>query len=165
MNEETAFRREDFVAILDSLGSPGGSIDDVDDDMLEAVVRNRLQLVVDTARIERALLNKSLPLEWRASLIVRLTDLENAKRAVANAAAGRPQVRGALTVRVPPEIALSHFLGIGGRTVMVRADDNGGLVLDLFAQEFRVLLEDRKYGLNWHEANAEAIQQLAAISR
>jgi hypothetical protein len=159
MNEEAELSRADLLELIDAIGGHGG-LDEITDDMLPAVFRNRLQLT-DPARIEKALA-RPLPVEYRAMLMHRKLDLETetARRAMA---VDRQTQRGGLTVRVPDHLGISHFVGQNGRTIMVRADESGHAVLDLFPAEFHVLLQDRVHGLDWQKVNEAAIHRLAEI--
>jgi hypothetical protein len=162
MDKELEFTRKDLLALLDDLGVADNAAHAADDAMLEAVVRNRLQLVVDVAKIDR-LLAKSLPIEWRAKLMARRGELENAARAVREAVTGRQPATGGLEVVVPPDVGISHLIGIGGRVCCSRLKDDGRLVFDLFPHELRSLLGDKKHGLLWERSNSEAIRQLGQM--
>ena len=162
INEVEELSRDDLIAILETLGGYDKStIKSADHDTVAAILKNRIALVADVARIESALL-KPLPLEWRAALMTRRIELENAARAVRDAAAGKQPPRGNLEINIPPNIGLTHYYGAGGRTVCARVAPHGGRVVDLFAGEFRNLLVDRQHGLSWQTCNPEALQLLGS---
>jgi hypothetical protein len=160
MNEVIEMTREGLLALAADLGNPGGQLDDVDDDLLMATIRNRLQLVCDVATIEKALM-RELPTEWRAALVTRRIDLENAKRAVADAMAGRPPRTGGLTVAIPDGMGISHFVAGDGRTVVARIE-NGRVVLDLFRSEYMALISGPN-GQAWQACNEAVTAQLANL--
>jgi len=156
--------RGNLLALLDDLGGSGESVTAADDQMLEMIVKNRLSLVVDMARIEAAL-TRPMPTEWRARLTERRIELDNAARAVRDAASGRQPPRGNLVINVPDGVGISHFYGNGGRLCCSRVADDGRLVLDLFMNEFRNLLASRQHGRAWETANPEALQRLGEVAR
>jgi hypothetical protein len=159
--------RDDLLALLADLGGYGSSNESLratDDETLVAIVRNRLNLVVDMARIEAALM-RSLPLDWRARLTMRRGELEQAAKAVRDAAAGRQPPKGNIVVVVPTSVGISHLYGAQGRIVCSRVADDGQLVLDLFMHEFKNLLADRRDGLAWHNSNPEAVRQMGELAR
>ena len=100
----------------------------------------------------------------RAKLMARRIELDNAARSVRDAAAGGQPARGNLVVNVPGEIGLSHFYGNKGRVVCARMIE-GVLVLDLFLNEFRTLLSDRRHGLAWQKANDEAVRYMGEMAQ
>jgi hypothetical protein len=97
----------------------------------------------------------------RANLMARRITLDQDIRAAA--ANSRPQPRGNLVVNVPDGSGISHFYGTGGRLCQTRITDDGRVVLDLFMAEFRNLLASRQHGLDWQNANPDAIALLGAV--
>jgi hypothetical protein len=163
MNEEVELSRADLLALIDAIGGHGAPLDDVETDMLEAILRNRLQLVSDAARIEKVLRDhKTLPLDVRAMLVMRLHEIDNAKRAVANALAGRPHVVGGLEVVIPHDIPTSTFLGLNGRVVVARLDEHGRRILDLLRSEWTTLAMSAE-APKWIEVNLEIHRNLGMV--
>ncbi len=162
MEKEIALTRDELLALLDDLGGYGVDLQAVDDDTLVAVVNNKINLAVDMAKID-VVLAKPLPMSWRGRLTSRKIELENAARAVRDAAAGRQPPRGNMVITVPDGIGTTHYYG-KDRVVCSRIE-GGRTVLDLHPQEFRSLLNDRHHGLRWQESNPEAVRQLAETSR
>jgi hypothetical protein len=160
---EMALTREELLALLDDIGGHGFVPEDADEATLTTITSNRLALVTNHAAIDRAL-TRHLPMTWRGRLIARKIELDNAARAVADAARGRPPQRGNLVVVVPPGIGISHFHGQEGRVVSARTQD-GQTVLDLFAAEFRSLLSSRQHGLAWQAANPNLLAEIAQVAR
>jgi len=153
--------RNDLIALLDDLGGHGSSVESLqatDDETLVAIIKNRLALVVDMSRIESTLM-RPLPIEWRAQLTARRGELEQAAKAAA--AAGRQPPRGNLVVNIPAGIGVSHYYGARGRAAVARMNEDGRAVLDLFPDEFRALLQDRKHGLDWQNANSTLLSEIA----
>jgi hypothetical protein len=104
-------------------------------------------------------------LEARATLMRRRGDLENAARAEAAASRQKQRPRGDLVINVPRGVGISHLYGQRGRVCCSRLTEDGRLVMDLFVDEFRILLSDRTHGLAWHNANGEALQRLGEMAR
>jgi len=95
------FTRDDLLALLDDLGGADkASLQDADDNYLAAIVKNRILLVADIARIDKALA-KIMPMEWRAELMMHRNTLERAAQAVREAASGRQPPCGNLVVNIP----------------------------------------------------------------
>ena len=100
-------------------------------------------------------------LDARATLMARRIELDQSiRRAAANS---RPQPRGGLIVNVPPGVGTSHYYSNRARVAQSRVTEDGRVVLDLFPQEFRTLLSDRRFGQLWHDENPEALSQLAGV--
>jgi hypothetical protein len=155
MNEE--YTRDDLISLLKALGACDESTESADNDTLVAIAKNKILLVVDTARIEAALSNERLPIEWRSQLLMRKIDLAAAKRAVADAMVGRAPRRGDMVVRVPDNLTLSHFYGQDGRCTTVRLDESGHRVIDIFSDEWMTLIRGPD-GQLWEASNAEAVR-------
>jgi hypothetical protein len=100
-------------------------------------------------------------LDRRAALMAQRITLDQATRAAA--ANSRPQPRGGLIVNVPPGVGTSHYYSNRARVAQSRVTEDGRVVLDLFPQEFRTLLSDRRFGQLWHDENPEALSQLAGV--
>jgi hypothetical protein len=107
-------------------------------------------------------------LDARAALMRRRIEIDQAAKATAEANS-RPQPRGSLVVNVPPGVGTSHYYSNAttraagsawGRVVQSRVTEKGGVVLDLFPQEFRELLGEKKFGQLWHNHNPEAVHAL-----
>jgi hypothetical protein len=109
-------------------------------------------------------------LEERARLMARRIALDQAAKAESQASK-YPQPRGSLVVYVPPEAGTSHYYSnqnatnrtagsAWGRVVQSRVAEDGRVVLDLFPQEFRDLLGDKRFGQLWHNYNPEAVHAL-----
>ncbi len=103
-------------------------------------------------------------LNARAALMARRIEIDQAAKVVRDAASGRQPARGGIQVTIPDGLGLSHFFGTNGRVATARVAEDGRRVLDLFVHEFRTLLGDRQYGLDWHNCNPEALRQLAELS-
>jgi hypothetical protein len=111
-------------------------------------------------------------LDARATLMARRIELDQAAKAK-DEANRRPRPRGNLVVYVPPGVGTSHYYsntnatsradGSGwGRMVQSRVTEDGRVVLDLFMQEFKDLLADKKFGQLWHDFNPEALRAIGA---
>jgi hypothetical protein len=109
-------------------------------------------------------------LDARATLMARRITLDQAIKAEAQANK-YPQPRGNLVVYVPPEAGTSHFYSnqnatnrqggsAWGRVVQSRVTEDGRVALDLFPQEFRDLLGDKRFGQLWQLHNPEAMHTL-----
>ena len=112
-------------------------------------------------------------LDARAVLMARRIELDQAAKATA-AANSRPQPRGNLVVNVPPGVGTSHYYSninatnraagsAWGRVVVSRVTEDGRVVLDLFPQEFKDLLGDKKFGKLWHDYNPDALHSLSRL--
>jgi hypothetical protein len=97
-------------------------------------------------------------LDARAALMAKRCELFQAEKATA--ANSQPKPRGNLVVNVPAGAGLTHMYGIEGRTIQARVADDGRVVIDLFPQEFKSLLADRKYGDLFRKANHECLRRL-----
>ena len=60
-----------------------------------------------------------------------------------------------------PKNGPTHVYSKEGRVFCSRINDDGRVVIDLRPDVFRSLLADRTMGLGWHDANPEALRQLA----
>jgi hypothetical protein len=127
------------------------------------IVANRLMLVTNVTKIERALA-KQLPMSWRGRLQRRAIELENAARAVRDATAGRQPPKGNLVVNVPASLGSTSFVGKDGRVAAPREQD-GRIVIDLFEGEFKILLRNRQHGLDWQNANPTLLAEISGASR
>lgn len=157
--EDIGLTRKELLALLNDLGGHGNLPADADDGYLAAIVTSKLALVTDIASIERALA-KPMPMTWRGRLTARKIELERAAQAVRDAERGGTPRKGNLVVTVPDSVGLSHYQGKTGRVAMARVED-GRVVIDLFADEFKSLLTDRKFGRDWHDANTALLAQIA----
>jgi hypothetical protein len=112
-------------------------------------------------------------LEERATLMRRRIEIDQAAKATAQANR-YPQPRGSLVVYVPPEAGTSHYYSnqnatnrtagsAWGRVVQSRVAEDGRVVLDLFPQEFKDLLGDKKFGQLWHDYNSDALHSLSQL--
>jgi len=63
-------------------------------------------------------------------------------------------------VNVPPSMGVSNYYSAQGRSAQSRTTDDGRLVIDLFAGEFKSLLMGRD-GLEWQNANHELLALIA----
>jgi hypothetical protein len=149
--------RAQLLDILDAVGGSGADLQDADDVTLAAIVRNRIAIVSDAARIEAALA-MPLDIEWRGRLVGRRVELEQ----IAKIAPRKEPPYPGLTVRVPSILdGMTHlFDGDGiGREVREVA---GHRVLDMTVAAFRAFLGG-PHGKNWEEANAgtDVFQRLA----
>jgi hypothetical protein len=101
-------------------------------------------------------------IEARAALMARRIEVDQSTRAAA--ANSRPQPRGGLVVNVPVNVGTTHLYGRGGRVACSRVAEDGRVVMDLFPDEFKRVLADRKHGHDWHNANPEALRRLGEIA-
>jgi hypothetical protein len=93
----------------------------------------------------------------RANLMARRCELDQAARAAASRSQPRP--RGNLEVNVPPSIGCTQFISERGRECVARVADDGRIVLDLFAGEFKSLLAGNA-GLTWQKYNEDLMLAL-----
>jgi len=98
-------------------------------------------------------------LDARAALMARRIQIDQAAKVAADANS-RPKPRGNLTVNVPPSMGVSNYYSAQGRSAQSRTTDDGRLVIDLFAGEFKSLLMGRD-GLEWQNANHELLALIA----
>jgi hypothetical protein len=98
-------------------------------------------------------------LDARAALMARRIELDQAAR-ITSAASSQRQQRGNLVVNVPAAVGTTHHYSGRGRVSQSRVTEDGRVVLDLFPEEFRTLLADRRFGHDWHNSNPEAVQAL-----
>jgi hypothetical protein len=160
---EIKLKRDELLSLLNDLDGPGNIPEDADDDYLAIVVANRLMLVTNVTKIQRALA-KQLPMSWRGRLQRRAIELENAARAVRDATAGRQPPTGNLVVNVPASVGSTQFYGRDGRVAVPRNQD-GRIVLDLYEGEFRILLANRQHGLDWQNANPTLLAEISGTGR
>jgi hypothetical protein len=148
--------REQLIELLTALGVCDEAAESADADYLQAIAKNKILLAVNVTKIERAL-EKPMPAEWQAALLMRLGDLAAAKRAIADAMVGRAPRRGDMVVRVPDNLTLSHFYGADGRCATVRLDEAGNRVIEIFSDEWITLVRGPD-GQSWEASNVDVVR-------
>jgi hypothetical protein len=157
--KEAEFSRELLLELFADLGGRfPRDAHALDGHIIAAMVTNRIALVTDLATIEAALA-RDLPMSWRAALVARVGELDQAARAAATPKR-EPNFAG-LTIRVPPEHdGLTHIYAADGLPRPVRVVD-GERVVDVGVAAFRGLIENKRNGMAWERVNQDIIARIS----
>ena len=156
---EIEFSREMMLELFADLGGRvPRHAHELAEHIVAAMVTNRLAQVTDRATIDKAL-ERDLPMSWRAALVARMGELDQAARAAAMPK--KEPVYAGLTVRVPPEHdGLTHIYAADGLPRPVRVVD-GERVVDVGVAAFRGLIENKRNGMAWERVNQDIIARIS----
>lgn len=143
---EAALSRLELIALHTELGGPAGAaLNAANDADLAGLVERLIARTTDIDKLDAVLL-RPLPLETRAALAWRRSELANAARKVT------PPVRPTgFKVKVPAELGITDVVAGGGRIFKVHIEA-GQLVCEMEPVTFKTLLSGPQ-GKQWADAN------------